>query len=514
MEIQQEDTDADRHYALVEFKTVGDAANVLSSSSNQVHRIEGCDVEVKAAEPQQQPDYILNALNPDCLRAIFLQLNLCDLMNAANVCVAFNEEAKSVFSTKHKQLVLGHGSRSKAKKLLQTFGSVAQSVDVNADCFTSVKIDYEIEILAMVAQYCTAASLKELILRDFSFENEQPNDINFAHAFANLARISFINCHYRNQMNGVLGACAAELKVLHFQGCHQHQDQTIWPKFDHLDEFQLFNMPNIHQFMLGFCTSNSPLMKISLIERGDFLSNNPSRTVLAIVQHYSNLQEFEFKMRITVDAELTQCVRHLDYLTSLRVLKFNLNGKSVERLGTILTANALPIEHMELICGVIDTEAVKAIAQMNRLKVLELWNVIGLTDEHLVELAKGLGSRLETFKLDGKTAYEITTIGVKLMLTFAIKLSHLSLKTDKLIINANDYQEMLETVQKRPEIVQFVLQLFGNGNQVNVNKTVLMENRDCFDIDENIHRDFVRRNPNYEQVIAAGLGLLGPWLAR
>lgn len=68
---------------------------------------------------------------------------------------------------------------------------------------------------------------------------------------------------------------------------------------------------------------------------------------------------------------------------------------------------------MKLSNGKIDTTAVNDIAQMKQLKILELCYISKLTDEHLIELAKGLGSQLEKLQLDGSTAKNLTTMGLK-----------------------------------------------------------------------------------------------------
>lgn len=304
----------DAHFALIEFKTVDDAAAVLSS--NEIF------IKVKAADPWLQPDHILNALNDDCLQAIFLQLNQSDLLNVSKVCVKFNQHAKAAFSRKYKKFRLSTDSYNSTKSLLQTFGSVIQSVDVHSDVHSffygdfAMKRAFQIDLLRTIAGYCNSV----------------------------------------------------------------------------------------------------------------------------------------FK----------------DTLQELRI-----HSMSV----------------------IIDADTVKPIAQMNGLKVLEFCDTFGLTNERIFKLVKGLGSHLETLKLNDSTAEHGLTINeLKMMLPFATKLSHLSLKSTRIRIVADDYRTILETVRKRPEQIRLVLELFGKGGQVQIPEAILMGNRDVFDIDEKIHSNFIRRN--------------------
>lgn len=169
---------------------------------------------------------------------------------------------------------------------------------------------------------------------------------------------------------------------------------------------------------------------------------------------------------------------YLGQLSSLKVLKFDLNWNSDIPLKAVLTSIASSIEHMKLSNGKIDIETVDVILQMKQLKMLELYDIIGLTDELMIKLAKGLGSQLEQLHLKSSTAKNLTTIGLKKMLTFATKLSLLTLESTKMVVDEDDYKVMLQTLQKRPEKIMLSFEL--NGGQVDVPKTILIENRDTF----------------------------------
>lgn len=486
VEIERE-SNADTHFALVEFKQVQTAGKILAS--NRMYRIADCNALVKAADPWLQPDHILNALNDDCLRAILLQLNLLDLTSAANVCIRFNEQAKSVFSTKFKKkLNLNECSHQEAINSLQTFGALAQSIDVKSKTSNLSKSRHENEILTAIAVCCTDAeeaalnnaevssNLKELILREFHFIIELPLYIKFDKALSKLERLSLDACYVRDNLNPVLSACA-EMRAIHMQSCFLRCDSYFWPKLHKLDELQLIDVASLdYRSINGIVAMNPKLKKFSLVHR----YMNWKKTLPSIVGKLRNLLEMELKVQVLVNDDFAEGIRCLGRLRSLKVLKIKLGSQSAAPLYDVITRNALPIEHMQLIDGKIDTGIINAMAEMKHLKVLELDNIGGLTDEHMIELANGLGSRLEKLLLNGDTAEELTTIGLKKMLKSATKLSLLTLESTKITIDAHDYKTILGTLQKRQENVKLVIEITGVRGQIDVSDSIQMENRHIF----------------------------------
>lgn len=162
-----------------------------------------------------------------------LELDLSDLTNAANVWVRFSQQAKSVFSTKFKKLDLNNCARQYTK-LLQTFGSVAQSIDINVDfCST------EINVLATIARYCSSM-LKELTLRRCQFNDQFFNDLSFNLMLSKLEKLSFIGCRMFGGLNDLPSVCD-ELKVLHIDDCLFRTDVPIWSKFKKLEELRMIH---------------------------------------------------------------------------------------------------------------------------------------------------------------------------------------------------------------------------------------------------------------------------------
>lgn len=489
VDINQVENATDAHSGFVEFKLAETAAAVLSS--NGMHRIGGCDVQVKAAEPWLQPDHILNALDDYCLHTILSKLGQLDLANAANVCIRFNNQAESVFSTSSKKLDLTRFSHEDAKNLVKTFGSLAQSIHFVCPYNRLFSKPYECDMLSLIARYCTPA-LKELTFDGFSFEFDVPDDIKLDTALSKLDKLSFLRCYVHNKLDPLLSKCV-ELKELCIEHVAYNRDSFVWPKFDKLEKLKLHRDPGRSMYdahLYDDITSvNRTMTKLSLLG---------VRGIRDIVQNFPNLVKLEFNAVWAFvevasafnDYNFIRMIHHLGDLTQLKVLKLNLDGKSAASLCAALIAKAIPIEHLQFYNGICDDSTIANISQMKQLKVLELCDMDCLTDQHMIRLAKDLGSHLEKLQLKGSTAESLTTIGLKKMLPFATKLSLLTLKSETITIDADDYDAILNTLRKRPEKTALLFTFISGGRKVNVMGTIQMENRHIFNIDEKRYEDF------------------------
>lgn len=212
------------------------------------------------------------------------------------------------------------------------------------------------------------------------------------------------------------------------------------------------------------------------------------KNIRSIVQNNPHLLELELAFYVIWksydDDEISLNINHLSGLTSLKVLKIYLGTVSAAPLANYLSASTAPIEHMELKRGIIDKSIIDAISNMKHLKKLQLDEIGGLTDEHMIELAVGSGSRLESLKLCDRNfcnLKDFTTIGLKKMLPFFTKLSLLTLDESTIRIDADDYQTMLNVVRQRPGNGSLLIELTGGkGGRIEVDKAVLLANRDCF----------------------------------
>lgn len=147
----------DFHYGLVQFKDASVVETVLLKKCRRIGRFE---INVRAAYPHQQPDYvsiipdsmkvppdqndtkhILNALDlvdDSIFPQIFKRLDLSDLVNVAEVCTCFNREAKSIFpSSNYKNMVFAgtdfDEQPRKMKRAIRHFGEHIQSLNFESD---------------------------------------------------------------------------------------------------------------------------------------------------------------------------------------------------------------------------------------------------------------------------------------------------------------------------------------------------------------------------------------------
>lgn len=485
MEILQRDN---IQYGLIEFKKTESAEKVLAAAS---HCIEDCHVEVKAAEPWHQPKHILNALDDRCLHKILSNLSLVDLTNAANVCVRFNLQARTVFSTKYQRLDLIEYAIEKAKNIIQTFGSLAHSIDIKA--FPESVTDYGdgniifdpkdySEILSMIDSCCTPV-LRELKLIEYDFEDTHYNEKLHGSAFNTLEKLIFQNCQLTSNVKSLLALCH-ELKSLEFNKCCWSYEDVCVLKYEKLEELRLVKKTEFDDRTLKrFVILNPNLKKLSFVELGE-RDISVSKTLQSIAENLPNLLELEFE-QCTYSNDFAKSLRHFPKLTSLKVLKMDLTTITVKQLCDVLTSNDTPIEYLRLNFGKIDKHAIESISQMKKLKILKFYGT-DCTDDDLMELAKGLGHQLEELGLLWSTAQKVTTIGLKKLLPFAKKLSHFNINSDTITIDLDDYKAMLDVIKKRPEKRSLLLELSGQTSHVHVHvpKTMLLENSDILNIKE------------------------------
>lgn len=357
---------------------------------------------------------------------------------------------------------------------------MAQSVNVKNLFYHPMEREFESQFLNVIAHDCSSA-LKEITITGFNFGGKILDGLEFDSALSKLEKLSFIGCRIQKDLNNLITSCVA-LKVLQLEGCTLDYHFPIWPTFKKLDELRLNNFMGStkNDFINGVIASNPTVTKLSVLGCDFKSSADMLKIISTVAQTIPNLMELE----ISSFAEIKESIGHLSQLPFLEVLNVDLNQKFASSLNTIFTANATPIEHMKLMNGEINTRTIKAISRMEHLKVLELCNIVDLSNSRMVKLVKILGSKLEELKLQGSTAENFTTARLKEMLLFATKLSLLTLQSERININASDFQVMLDIVRTRRTKAKFLLVLIGKGGRVDVPDAIQEENRDRFHIDE------------------------------
>lgn len=449
----------DNCYGLVEFKTVEAAASALS---NKIHCILSCDVEVKAAEPWRQPDHILNALHDDCLKEVFKHLNQQDLFNAADVCIRFNQHAKAAYAVNYKEVEMIF-SFIDIEAMVRKFGQEISSLSVVSVGWASNNK----RLLQTIIEH-VSSKLEELKLSYISTDG----NVAVNSTLTNLKYLELVDFHMEN-LRELLEACP-QLKVIKMKHCQWNG--RCFPIIKHLEEIQLIRNPSINdsQFVL-FVVMNSSLKKL-VLEHNHELN---SVIIFGIIGRlFSNLVDLEIDQPFRDNCRFDLMVQNLGRLSSLKALKLNFNSMSVATLMRALAIKQVQIEQLKIINGDIDTDAINSMAQLNQMKTLELDDINGLIDEHVIALAKSL-IKLQDLALNGSTANGISVSTLKKIVSHAPKLSSLTLNAaSSLSIDLDDYNIILKAIQNRPDNVPLMVRVTSAGKVINVPENILRMNRE------------------------------------
>lgn len=481
-------TNGSFRYGFVQFKRAADVHAVLIKAR---HRIGRCVITVKAANPWNQPDYkeilanpllvppaqdaasnILNALNDQCFYEIFKRLNLPDLVNVAEVCVHFNEQAKKTFVTsKYKRLVFT-GSEfddkpNMMRKVMRHFGANIQSLCIESKPRAD---DY---LLQALLDFCTTDELKELRLELFHIQEESPN---LGPLFARLEKLEMVHCTMRIKLNQSMADCLL-MRSLRFESCNMDDDdECIGRAFVDLDEAH-FSHTNFNAEIVGhFIVSNPTITKLSIVQTVDEM-----RALQVIGQHLPNLRELEI-VESNYKSNFEEDVLAIAPLTSLNVLKLHFNWVKAAPLLSALVTNKVALEHLAMDNVWLDNSAAESICQMTQMKVLHVNNGRDLTKEHLLDMVKAL-PELHELRLLNAVAIDVTAL--KNIVNNAGKLKSMKLRScGDFTIDIDDYNQMLYTVQSRPNKMNLLIEIESDGNMVKVANEILLEHRQEFYIDE------------------------------
>lgn len=480
---------------LIQFKSVDIAKEVISKSP---HCIWGCSVEAKAACIWNQPDFvpmppeqyckfhILKALNDDCLREIFKYFSLLDLTRAAQVCKEFNQYAHIAFKRKHKTVAISNGSeihgwsKTDVAAMLHNFGASIHSLRV-----APFVIGNNAETLQMIGQHKTesTASLKHLLLDGFYVTASLYNDIR--PLFANVKTLELESCYFYGGFDELM--TSSQVEVLTAVNCSWN-NKFINQRLEQLEEVHLcFNLTLSDIELDNFIALNPTIKKLVIFQNSNLSASNCIRCVS---KSLPNLVELRIDQPFDGDEnEFQACVENLSNLKSLRDLKFNFNKFFVTRLVNKFVENDVPIECFKLESAKVDDKAIQSMSKLKLINALEFENVENLINEHIIELAKEM-PRLRELSLLGSTGTKVTTIGLKQMLRYSHQLTHLILReaVDFCTVSLNDYNEIVDIVQRRPKNQTLLIEITSSRKKVNLSEEILLKCRRWVNIVEKISK--------------------------
>lgn len=414
--------------------------------SRSLHLISNCIVSVDVHQPEQNP-LILNMLHDDCFRDIFKYLDLFTLTNVAGVCVRFKRIAKEIFSSNHKHVRLSSIAVYE-RRMLRNFGSSMESLCVVAHTSSSNSAMFQ-----LIRQHCSS-KLKKLHLIRFPFGTDW---MKLHPMPAQLENLTLENCEINGNFDRLMETCT-ELKVVNFTTCHSWYGDYLNQKFPKIEH------ATFSSFGFGYCGFDAFIKLNPSLKR---LSFRLCKMLLfdvinSVIQTLPLLTELEIDGTQLHGTELEKIIPDLSQLNCLKTLKLNFDSLSVTPLMKGLVENQAPIEHLKILSGIFDTEAIVAVSQMKQITILNLIKCNGLTDEHLTQLTKGL-PQLKELHLNHRYA-SISARGLKEMLVHANRLSLLELNSIDFYIG--DYQNMLATVQSRPERLKLLIEIITDWKNI------------------------------------------------
>lgn len=318
-----------------------------------------CGVKDGSAEVEQTAP-ILVMLNDHCFQKIFRRLDIEDLLNVANVCVRFNQNAKKIYSTNFRTQHVSLGIGNDADNLLLNFGSTMESVSV-----------YSVKTLEGVSKHCKSLRNLEIAamievkpfinyvqLNEELMKQSQP-------LFAQLEKLSFTNCLLMDHIKTGLNGCQ-QLKFLRIENTLLEESQSELTMYSD-DEWEERN------------------------EIMPFANFHSSEFFRSIEENVPNLEELHIHVKYMEDSSNFQNdVLSLSNLSSLKVLDIHMYGQSASNLLKAIAENDIQIEEFKLKDVKMDTSGIQSICKIKSITKIEIADSYAFDNEYLVTLAEGL----------------------------------------------------------------------------------------------------------------------------
>lgn len=411
------------------------------------------------AAPPTGPIQIMD-LNRDCLLHIFSFLNVADLHTCANVSKQFRVLAKDEFDHKYKYFDFSSlidaetttmARYGKAKCVMFKFGDSIKRMNFSGYIFHGRSEEQTNMLLLDVGKYCGNGTLSELILDDIYLKFDIVPLME--KLFQSIQKLE-INSSRLKKFNNANFPQLKVLKLINLDFGLRHIPECL-PR---LEELHLDAVRNIRSSDLATIILKSPHLKVLSIKScGPFTAfvMNGIRSLAASDGH---IEHFEMLDRIRTTQE---ALKILGGIKSLKILKFNCNGGSTFDLLADLVKNDVKIEHLHIAHGILNEEAAKMFAQMDKISCLELNDI-------KTENNNGLGAMLEHLppclqELHIKTDRPFNIQKLKVLLSKLVNLSTIRIDSPDLFISLNAYNEFIEILKKRPEMINLKFVIYGNG---------------------------------------------------
>lgn len=417
---------------------------------------------------QNSPKNILNALNNDCIREVFLRFqNLNDFMNAADVCCRFQQCAlksfRSTFGTRTK-MGNNHLCQERAESLLRTFGHLIQCMELN--CTGDSNRDHE--ILRLLSNF-GHNTLKELKIVHSERHSYYIPWIDELPRFDSLEEL---------ELDGKLPnsfQVDPPLKKLTIRNIISFEPKPWFvrpfPQLNHMCFNKIINIKHdmLHEFLL----LNPQLKQLELTE----CYSIPFTVFRDIDAHSLNFEHLNLVHSMTTENLITvlhkfKKLKHLDVRS--------LHYMSLEDVINLFATENIPIETLAIFPD-FRSEMVKNIPTLKTLKTIKIYvNIPPELLRKVMESQTFLENICFNLYLHDFKSFKIDNLlpHILFVLKFSRKnLSKIKYKVRNFYFDLKIYNDILDVVKDRVKV-----EIVNDGGATNISQNILKANQNWLNI--------------------------------
>lgn len=381
-------------------------------------------------------------VNDYCLLRIFGYLNLIDLYAISNTCKRLREVADGA-GNEHKSFdfndLRGSGSEtvqySQTACIFRRFGNFIRKLNINDYIFEKRSNRNTNQLMEIVVQYCQAhltELTKSWLSIDISLHLEN---------FVSIEKLSIIGSTGYNQVH------LPALKVLKLSGVIFLQTVGNSPII----------CPNLEEL---YCTDYkaADIIQTIILQSSHLIVLSLDGTGIPIltIHHLKELEYFQFNKSFLSQPSFQALVQNLSCIQTLKTIKLNCWGNSINNLVENLAKINVNIECLNFSNCVIDEKVVNNLKRMVNLKELMLDDFGGNDDSQFDQCLVNLPSVNE---LHIRTMHTLETTSVKAMLNRMHNLTFFQLNAPNLNIMDEMYHDILDIVKSRPQKIKLEMVL-------------------------------------------------------
>lgn len=416
-----------------------ESRSTIASSSNENHG--------------QQQLHSLLRLNDECLRKLFVHLDVETLCEMANVCKRFRKIAEQIFAQEHKEFVIkGFDCKiSTLRRVLCKFGHLMTSIDAFEAHFATHTFD-----AAPIAKYCPTN------LEKLSLQNAKIDCALFKPLFSRLKELNVNACDFNGNATDLFKSCS-KLENMYFES-NEHSCNFVAQKYPKLARLI---------FDSNFCSATAFYALLPLnpqLKQLHIMTMADDTYISYAVEYTKNLERLKIQpgfMSSTPEIQTRKVFLQLAKLKKLKKLSLDAGyetyGKLLAPLIDAFVKGKVALDELDVGDFVIGSKEIKSITKLNTLEVLWLDTVEGATVQDLVSLTTNL-PQLKNLRLyfRYRSSAPMTFDGLMKMVKAAKQLEYLILVGIRnLKIKQKEFAALLKAVQSRGAEKRLLIQIIG-----------------------------------------------------